>query len=105
MAEVPDHARQQTQRQARRQRHELLQRVSCWLDAPLTALALVMLGLMVADFALPLSPAWARRVSQAETAIWAVFVVDFLLELALAPSKRAYLKRNWLTAIAVLLPT
>jgi voltage-gated potassium channel len=46
-----------------------------------------------------------RRVGQAETAIWAVFVVDFVLELALVPSKRAYLKRNWLTAVAVLLPT
>ena len=74
-------------RQSQQQRWELLQRLSCWLDAPLTALALVMLALMVAELALPLSPAWARRVSQAETAIWVVFVVDFLLELTLAPTK------------------
>ncbi|HZS01560.1 MAG TPA: ion transporter [Chloroflexota bacterium] len=97
----PDDAR----RQCRRQRWELLQRLSDWLDAPLTALALIMLGLMVAELALPLSPAWARRVTQAETAIWIVFLADFLLEFALAPSKLHYLKRNWLTAVAVVLPT
>ena len=71
------------------------------MDVPLTALALLMLGLMVAELALPLSPAWARRVIQAETAIWLVFVADFVLELALAPSKISYLKRNWLTAVSV----
>ena len=96
-----EHAR----RQSRRQRWELMQRLSDWLDAPLTALALLMLALMVADLALPLRPAWARRVGQAETAIWVVFIVDFLLELTLAPSKVAYLKRNWLTAVSVLLPS
>jgi voltage-gated potassium channel len=101
MAEWSEHAR----RQSRRQRWELMQRLSDWLDALLTALALLMLALMVAELALPLSPAWARRVNQAETAIWALFVVDFLLELTLAPSKVSYLKRNWLTAVSVLLPT
>jgi voltage-gated potassium channel len=98
-------AADQARRQSRRQRWELLQRLSDWLDAPLTALALLMLGLMVAELALPLTPGWARRVSQAETVIWALFVLDFLLELALAPSKVRYLKRNWLTAVSVVLPT
>jgi voltage-gated potassium channel len=94
-----------TRQHSHRQRWELMQRLSAGLDAPLTALALLMLALMVAELALPLSPAWARRVTQAETAIWLVFVVDFLLELALAPSKVGYLKRNWLTAVSVILPT
>ena len=101
MLEGSEHAR----RQSRRQRWELMQRLSDWLDVPLTALALLMLALMVAELALPLSPAWARRVGQAETAIWVLFVVDFLLELILAPSKVAYLKRNWGTAVSVLLPS
>src|SRR5436853_4911889 len=95
----------QAQRETRRQRYELLRRVSRWLDTPLVVLSLVMLVLMVAELAVPLSPTWARRVGQAETAIWLLFAFAFALELLLAPSKVAYLKHNWLTALSVVLPT
>lgn len=37
-------------------------------------------------------------------AIWVAFVVDFALELTLAPDKLRYLKRNWLGAISLLVP-
>lgn len=37
-------------------------------------------------------------------AIWALFVLQFLIEFALAPDKRVYLRRNWLSAVALALP-
>ena len=38
------------------------------------------------------------------TIIWVVFIVDFAVKLALAPHKVAFLKRDWLTAISLLIP-
>jgi voltage-gated potassium channel len=88
----------------RAQRRELQQRLTDWLDVPLTVLALVMLGLLVLQLTTPLSPVWAARVTQVETSIWVVFIAVFALELSLAPSKLAYLRQNWLTALSVVLP-
>lgn len=36
--------------------------------------------------------------------IWIIFVAEFLFRLVRAPEKLAFLKRNWLTAVALLLP-
>lgn len=38
------------------------------------------------------------------TLIWVAFVANFATELVLAPQKLAYLKRNWLTALSLLVP-
>jgi voltage-gated potassium channel len=38
------------------------------------------------------------------TAIWAVFILDFTLKLALAPAKARFLRRNWLAALALIVP-
>ena len=69
-----------------------------------TALSFVFLGLLVVELTLPLSPSQARWVELAGWVIWAVFAVDFITRLALADAKAAYLRRNWLAALAVLLP-
>jgi voltage-gated potassium channel len=36
--------------------------------------------------------------------IWGVFVLEFLLEFATAPSKRVYLQQRWITALSLALP-
>lgn len=36
--------------------------------------------------------------------IWAIFVLDFILKLTIAPSRLAYLKGNWLVAISLVVP-
>lgn len=38
------------------------------------------------------------------TAIWTVFIVDFVVRMILAPYRVAYLRRNWLTALSLFLP-
>jgi voltage-gated potassium channel len=36
--------------------------------------------------------------------IWGLFVLQFLIEFVIAPRKVTYLRHNWLTAVALLLP-
>jgi voltage-gated potassium channel len=74
------------------------------MEIPLAVLGLVMLVLLIIDLSNVASPVWEHRVQDAETLIWVVFVLDFGLEFALAPSKPRYLRKNWITAISVLLP-
>jgi voltage-gated potassium channel len=38
------------------------------------------------------------------TVIWMIFIFDFVVEFILAPRKTAYLRRNWLTVISLLVP-
>ncbi len=36
--------------------------------------------------------------------IWLIFIIDFLIKFILAPGKIIFLKKNWLTAISLLIP-
>jgi voltage-gated potassium channel len=83
-----------------RERTELLQRLEDWLETPMLILAFVWLALLVAELT------WGERVPFAifGTLIWGVFILDFAIELVLAPRKGAYLKSNWLVALSLLVP-
>jgi voltage-gated potassium channel len=83
-----------------RERDELLQRLEDWLETPMLVLAFVWLALLVVELI------WGESLlfGTIGTIIWVVFIVDFVVKFALAPHKVAFLKRNWLTAISLLLP-
>ncbi len=83
-----------------RERWELLGQVDDLLETPMIVLSFVWLGLMILDFTTGLS----RSLEILSYAIWALFILQFLLGIVIAPSRAAYLRRNWLTAIALLLP-
>ncbi|WP_225984860.1 ion transporter [Noviherbaspirillum aerium] len=70
------------------------------LETPLAVCGLLWLALMVVELVRGLG-LWGTR---AVTVIWIIFVIDFLLRFALAPRKLAYVRRNWFTAIALVLP-
>jgi voltage-gated potassium channel len=38
------------------------------------------------------------------TLIWVVFIIDFAVRLLISPDTIRYLKKNWLTAVALILP-
>jgi len=84
----------------RRERWKLLRELSAALDKPMTALAFVWLALVIVDFVYGLG----RAGDLASNAIWIVFIVHFLLEFCIAPQKITYLRQNWLTVIALVLP-
>ena len=77
-----------------------LARIERWLDVPMTLLGLVWLALMIRDMVAGLSP----PLETLTRLIWGVFILDFLLEVVLAPRKIDYLKRNWLTVLSLFVP-
>lgn len=88
------------QRSIDTQRGSLVRRLEASLDRPLAVLGFVWLVLIIVELTRGLSPFLAR----VALAIWAIFLVDFFLKLALAPAKHRYLRRNWLTALALAIP-
>ena len=84
----------------KRERYELLQRLEGWLETPMIVLAFVWLVLLIVELVRGESLLFYFL----GTIIWVVFIIDFAVKLVLAPDKVVYLKVNWLTAIALLLP-
>lgn len=82
------------------ERHALLQQIQDWLEIPMLVLAFIWLALMVVEIVWGLNP----LLESAGYIIWAIFVLDFGLEFWLAPHKLDYIKKNWLSAIALLAP-
>jgi voltage-gated potassium channel len=85
---------------ARERRWAVLRDLEDWLERPMLVLSFAWLGLFVLEFTRGLSPA----LEAAGYAIWAAFVLEFLLRFALAPDRGDYLKANWLTALSLLVP-
>ncbi|HEY8611439.1 MAG TPA: ion transporter, partial [Roseomonas sp.] len=71
-----------------------------WLRTPMLVLSAAWLALVVAELA------WgeSQLLETVGTAIWVIFLAEFLLRLALAPDKGAFLRTNWLSAIALVAP-
>lgn len=82
------------------QRGSLLRRLETRLEMPMAVLGLCWLVLVV----LELAGAQHAGLRWAGQAIWALFVADFALKLLLAPRKSAFLRRNLLTLVSLLLP-
>lgn len=86
------------------QRKERQQSLTAVFDVALSVLAVLLLGLFALELAADLQEPWASWVTRGQTAIWVVFVVAFVIELAVAPSKRGYLREHWLVALSLALP-
>jgi voltage-gated potassium channel len=83
-----------------RERYELLQRLEDWMETPMLVLAFVWLALLIVELIWGES-LWFEMIG---TIIWVIFLLDFAVEVILAPHKGAYFKRNWLTALSLLVP-
>ena len=84
----------------RRERWKLTARLVRALDKPMLLLSAVWSVLLVIEFTRGLSP-WLQTLNDA---IWGAFVAQFLVEFAMAPSKRVYLRKRWVTAVSLALP-
>lgn len=95
--EIDDEARIEA---ARQERKDVLRQLQGWLETPMLVLAFVWLALLVLELVWG-EGFWFEVIG---TAIWAVFLLSFAVELTLAPDKAAYLKGNWLTVISLIVP-
>lgn len=78
----------------------VLEQLESWLEGPMQVLGFVWLALLVLEVTRGISPALAL----ATTVIWVLFILDFALRLVIAPAKREYLARNWLTVLSLIVP-
>lgn len=83
-----------------KERSEVLEQLEDWLETPMLVLGFAWLALLVLELTWGLSP----FLEAVGTIIWVIFILDFALKFILAPRKLSYLKGNWLTAIALVVP-
>lgn len=83
-----------------RERWRLLHRLERWLERPMMVLGLVWVALLVVE----LTRGDSVVLNRVAIAIWVVFVADFALRFTIAPQKLAYLRRNWLTVVSLIVP-
>lgn len=81
-------------------REGLLHDLEAWIETPMLVLSAVWLVLLVVELAAGGSP----LVIALGTVIWAIFIAEFALRLALAPDKLRFLGRNVITAVALIVP-
>ena len=92
-------------RRSRAERYRLVAEIEAMLDGPATYLAVVFavvlaveLILQAQDIPVPPVLGWIQL------AIWGVFIIHFLLGIAISPDRLRYLRRNWLTAVSLVIP-
>lgn len=85
-----------------------MERLARWENAaewPLTVTALVFLVAYATPIAAPGAPGWVSEACELVVTIaWVVFAADYFIRLALAPTKREFVKRNLIDLAVVALP-
>ena len=92
--------KQQEQEQERKSRWQALEQLDDWLRTPMIILSLIWLIIVVVE----LTSGANDLLTTFGTLIWIVFIAEFALRFALAPAKAPFLRRNWLTALALIVP-
>ena len=82
------------------ERNKLLLSIEKILEGPMIFLGFVWLVLLVIELVWGLT----KALEFFSLAIWAIFIIDFLIKLILAPVKSTFFKKNWLTAISLVIP-
>ena len=85
---------------AERERWETLEQLDEWLRTPMLLLSLAWLAIVLVE----LLRGSSQLLEIFGTAIWAIFIAEFLLRFALAPAKLPFLKSNWLTILSLVVP-
>jgi len=83
-----------------RERNKLLKSIENLLEGPMIFLGFVWLVLLVVELLWGLS----KLLEYLSLTIWVLFIADFVVKFILAPLKLAFLKKNWFTAVSLLIP-
>jgi voltage-gated potassium channel len=97
--------RDDDRRRTRAERYRLVAEIEAMLDGPTTYLAIVFAVILAAEIILDAQGMAVPPVlGWMQLAIWGIFIVHFLLAITISPDRIRYLRRNWLTAVSLLVP-
>jgi voltage-gated potassium channel len=82
------------------ERKKLLSSLQKLLEAPMIFLGFVWLVLLIIELIWGLT----EPLEYLSLTIWIIFILDFTLNLILAPHKLLFLKKNWLSAVSLIIP-
>ena len=82
------------------ERSEILSLWDKWFEIPLIVLGFCWLVLIIIELSMGLSP----LLENLSFTIWIIFILDFIIRFSLAPYKINYLKSQWITVIALIIP-
>jgi voltage-gated potassium channel len=82
------------------ERKKLLNTLEHFLEGPMVFLGFVWLALIIIELVWGLS----KPLEYLSISIWVIFIIDFFVKFFLAPTKASYIRRNWLTAISLVIP-
>lgn len=82
------------------ERWKTLEQLDDWLRTPMLLLSFVWLLIVVVE----LTYGSTDLLVTLGTVIWIIFILEFALRFTLAPEKIPFLKSNWLTIIALIVP-
>ena len=82
------------------ERWNALEQLDEWLRTPMLALSLAWLAIVVVE----LASGTSDLLETVGTVIWVIFILEFVLRFTLAPEKVPFLRSNWLTVIALVVP-
>jgi voltage-gated potassium channel len=82
------------------ERNKLLRSVEKLLEGPMIFLGFVWLVLLIVELIRGLT----KPLEYLSLTIWGIFIIDFLVKIILAPVKLSFIKKNWLTAISLVIP-
>lgn len=82
------------------ERSEFLSRWDKWFEIPLIILGFCWLVLIILELSIGLSP----LLENLSFTIWIIFILDFIVRFSIAPHKINYLKTQWITVIALIVP-
>ena len=77
-----------------------LHQLDSWLRTPMLVLSLAWLIIVL----LELTSGTTNLLSTLGTVIWILFGIEFVVRFALAPEKLRFLRKNWLTIVALIVP-
>jgi voltage-gated potassium channel len=84
----------------RREQYRVLRQLEDRLEMPMFVLSLLWVFLLVVELT------WGSNgtMQNAVTALWVIFVLEFILKFVIAPHKLTFLRKSWLSVFALALP-
>lgn len=104
MNESDARANELIQKKRELEQNELLVELESYLELPMVVLSFIMLFLFLVEITTDLPPDTRRIIALIQWFIWVAFIIEFIVELAVARDKWEFIKHNWLMTLAVLLP-